>query len=117
MIPRFTTKLLTVGDEAGADIFHDLDLDVHCEMELPEDLVFSLDSGRSITIIKLVLLGAGFKPLNTSVINPDHAHALSSLGINDPVIYFLNLLGPVVEVWWRYPGSNPWFWGAGRHCQ
>ena len=109
----FTTKLLAVGDEAGADVVHYLDLDIHCEMEFPENFVFSPDFGRSIAIIKLVLLGAGFKPLNTSVINPDHAHALSSLGINDPVIYFLNLLGPVVEVWWRYPGSNTCFWRAG----
>ena len=67
-------------------------------MEFPEDLVFSPDSGRSITIVKLVLLCARLKSLYASVVKPDQAHALSSLGVNDPVIHFLNLVCLVVEV-------------------
>ena len=114
---RFTTKLLAVGDEACLDVVHDLELDVHCEMEFLEDLVFSPDPGCSNTIVKLVLFGAGLEPLYAGVVKPDQAHALSSLGVNHPVIHFLNLLGLVVEVWWRYPGSNPGFWWAWWHCQ
>ena len=117
MMTYWTTKLLAVGDEAGANVVHDLDLNVHSKMELPEHFIFSPNSGRSITVVKLVLLSAGLEPLDASVVNPDQTHALLSLGVNDPVIHFLHLLGPVVEAWWGYPGSNPWFWGAGWHCQ
>ena len=58
MMTYLTTKLLAVSDEAGADVVHYFDLNVHCKMELPEHLFFSPDSGCAITVVKLVLLGA-----------------------------------------------------------
>ena len=117
MMTGFASKFLAVGDEACSNVVHCLHLHIHCEMEFSEDFVFPPHSDRSLPVIKLVLLSARFKSFDAGVVEPDQAHALGSLGVNDPVIDFLNLLGPVVKVWWRYPGSNPWFRGAGWHCQ
>ena len=80
-------KLLTVGGEAGGDVGHGLHLKVHGEMQLLKDLLLPPHGSCPLFVIEFMLLGAGLEPLNASVVNPDHVHALRSLGVNDPVVH------------------------------
>ena len=102
---------LPVGFKAGGDVLDQLQLDLHCEMELPEDFSLPPHLSGSRFGVEDVLNFARFKPFDTLKVQPDTLQVVPGVGCNDQVIELLDLTIFVPEVRSRNPPGNLWFWG------
>ena len=59
MVTGLVDKLLAVGDEAAADVRHDLHFDVHSEVQFLKNLLLPPHRGCILLVVKFVLLCPG----------------------------------------------------------
>ena len=108
---------LPVGFKAGGDVLDQFQLDLHCEVELPED--FSLPPHRSGSRfgVENVLDCARLEPFDSLKVQPDTLQVVPGVGSNDQVIELLDLAVLIPEARSRNPPGNLGFWGTWRDIQ